>query len=136
MTEKQFSGMWELPGIGWLYRDDDHGIQSLAGKPVWQFGLDESRINFEMYPSPDRAIVAAVAAKYTGERGAGGSGVGTAADWFMRMIGADQLVPAENAAHHLAEAMLGVLTHSVHAPSRIIAELEVKGYVLARINES
>lgn len=52
-----------------------------AGKP--RFGT--------LYASLEHAMVAAVGEKYTGPRGAGGTGVGTAADWFMRMIGADQL---------------------------------------------
>lgn len=41
----------------------------------------------EYYYSLDKALIAAVGEKYTGPRGAGGSGVGTAADWFARMIG-------------------------------------------------
>lgn len=49
----------------------------------------------ELYDSLDRAMVAAVGEKYTGRRGAGGTGVGTAADWFMKMIGADQPSQAE-----------------------------------------
>lgn len=43
----------------------------------------------ELYASLDNALVAAVGEKYTGRRGAGGPGVGTAADWFMKMIGAE-----------------------------------------------
>lgn len=44
----------------------------------------------ELYTTLDEAMVAAVGEKYTGRRGAGGTAVGTAADWFMKMIGAKQ----------------------------------------------
>lgn len=42
----------------------------------------------ELYLTLEYAMASAIAEKYTGPRGAGGSGVGTAADWFMRSIGA------------------------------------------------
>lgn len=51
----------------------------------------------EYHRSLDRAIIAAVGEKYTGPRGAGGTGVGTAADWFAKMIGMDALVPVDYA---------------------------------------
>lgn len=51
----------------------------------------------EYHRSLDRAIIAAVGEKYTGPRGAGGEGVGTAADWFAKMIGMDALVPVDYA---------------------------------------
>lgn len=44
----------------------------------------------EWYATLEHAMAAAIAEKYTGRRGAGGTGVGTAADWFMRMIGAER----------------------------------------------
>lgn len=47
---------------------------------------DQTRVN-EWYSSLDMALIAAVGEKYTGQRGASGSNVGTAADWFARMIG-------------------------------------------------
>lgn len=53
----------------------------------------DNRSGSEYYPSLDYAMAAAIAEKHTGRRGAGGAGgtgVGTAADWFMRMIGADK----------------------------------------------
>lgn len=49
-------------------------------------GLDKCN---ELFDSLEHAIVSAIATKYTGPRGASGSGVGTAGDWFMRMVGAD-----------------------------------------------
>lgn len=65
----------------------NHGIKSYEGKPLYKFEID-NKPGHEMYASLDEAMVAAVGEKHTGPRGAGGSGVGTAADWFMRMIGA------------------------------------------------
>lgn len=67
-----------------------HSFKDHAGKPLYRFEVDGERTNCEMYPSLEYAMVAAVGEKYTAPRGAGGTGVGTAADWFMRMIGADQ----------------------------------------------
>lgn len=49
---------------------------------------DPERHTGELYGLLEYAMAAAIAEKYTGRRGAGGTGVGTAADWFMRMIGA------------------------------------------------
>lgn len=59
----------------------------------------------EWYDSIEHAMAAAIAEKYTGRRGAGGPGVGTAADWFMRMIGADVVEPTQEMAeaYHVAE---------------------------------
>ncbi len=47
----------------------------------------ESRSD-EWYATIEHAMAAAIAEKHTGKRGAGGEGVGTAADWFIKMIGA------------------------------------------------
>lgn len=54
----------------------------------WRFTIDNKPTNHEFYPTLEYAMAAAVGENYTGRRGAGGSGVGTAADWFMRAIGA------------------------------------------------
>lgn len=64
----------------------------LDEKPLYEFEVagDGRTTGREMYLSLDHALVAAVGEKWTGPRGAGGSGVGTAADWFMAMIGADR----------------------------------------------
>jgi hypothetical protein len=93
----------------------------------------------EWFNSLEHAMAAAIAEKYTGPRGAGGSGVGTAADWFMRMIGADQLVAAED------REVQSTLQEVLHATQKhdgplfrraraITAELERQGLVLARQN--
>lgn len=66
---------------------EGHGFSDFAGQPLFKFMIGE-QAGGEMYASLDEALVAAVGEKHTGPRGAGGSNVGTAADWFMKMIGA------------------------------------------------
>lgn len=83
----------------------DHGFTGpeYDGKPL--FGYEKVRDPGEpgkpkigeFHRTLDRAIISAVGEKYTGPRGAGGTGVGTAADWFARMIGMDALVEPEYA---------------------------------------
>jgi hypothetical protein len=87
-----------------FYQIEDHGSGGPSkDKPLFGFTTmpEEWRDNGEVkmgefYNSLEHAMAAAIAEKYTGPRGARGSRVGTAADWFMRMIGADQLVAAED----------------------------------------
>jgi hypothetical protein len=63
------------------------------GSPVYSFLIgDTNGRPHEWYASLDMALIAAVGEKYTGPRGAGGPNVGTAADWFAKMIG----MPAES----------------------------------------
>lgn len=74
---------WEIEG---------HGFSDIEG-PLYSFtvglpGVGQQPRFTELYESLDEAMVAAVGEKYTGRRGAGGTAVGTAADWFMEMIGA------------------------------------------------
>ena len=90
---------WELPGLGTVYEIEGHGFTGpeYDGKPLYAYGKgehdDRGRPKVgEYHRSLDRALISAVGEKYTGPRGAGGTGVGTAADWFARMIGMDQLV--------------------------------------------
>lgn len=57
------------------------------GQELYAFTLTDGDQIHEYYDSLDMALIAMVGEKYTGRRGAGGEGVGTAADWFARMIG-------------------------------------------------
>lgn len=60
------------------------------GRRLYTFTIGEEKRSVpEFYASLDAALVAAVGEKWTGPRGAGGSGTDTAAGWFMRMIGAE-----------------------------------------------
>lgn len=140
MSELIPISIWELPDLGEVHQIDDHGLGGVhEGKPLFRFRLAGSvRPNFELYNTIERALVALVAAKYTGERGAGGTGVGTAADWFMRAIGADKLTAVEDrdaaveltTALNAAEGFPPVPLHQLG--QRIINALESKGYVIAK----
>jgi hypothetical protein len=95
---------WELPGLGTIYEIEDHGFTGpeYEGKALYAYGKgehdDRGRPKVgEYHHTLDRALIAMVGQKYTGPRGAGGTGVGTAADWFARMIGMDQLVEPDYA---------------------------------------
>lgn len=95
---------WELPGLGTVYEIEGHGFIGLdyENKTLYAYGKGEVNDKGEpkvgeYHRTLDRALIAAVGEKYTGPRGAGGTGVGTAADWFARMIGMDQLVEPEYA---------------------------------------
>lgn len=82
---------------GWIFwKLTEHTFGGeYANRPLYSFttstvgNAHNPRVT-EWYGSIDHAMAAAIAEKHTGARGAGGNGVGTAADWFMRMIGADQ----------------------------------------------
>lgn len=62
-----------------------------SGRALFAFELGSEYCISEYYDSLDMALIAMVGEKYTSRRGAGGEGVGTAADWFAKMIG---LTPA------------------------------------------
>jgi hypothetical protein len=129
---------WVLPGLGTLIEIEDHGLETWADKPLYQFHLAASeRPGLELFVTPEHALASMIAAKYTGERGAGGTGVGTAADWFMKMIGAEQLVDAGSEGRSaLIQAMIDI--SAVKSPfargSRLQDELEKQGYVIAKHN--
>jgi hypothetical protein len=57
-----------------------------SGERGYDFQLAGSKPNNEVFATLDHALASAIAARWTGFRGAAGSGVGTAADWFMRML--------------------------------------------------
>lgn len=107
----RYPNRWTI-GEWTFYQVEEHGFSSTDG-PLYGYatGADEAvrqqgEPNLgELYPSLEHAMVAAVGEKFTGPRGAGGTGVGTAADWFMRMVGAYQVVPADDADRRLTEAL-------------------------------
>lgn len=77
------------PWTFWEIRD--HAFKGdLAGKPLYEFEANGT-LSGEWFDSLDMAMVSAIGEKWTGRRGAGGTGVDTAAGWFMRMIGADRV---------------------------------------------
>jgi hypothetical protein len=115
---------------------------SYAGRELFGYApVDtEPSSGREGFNSLDHVMVAAIAEKYTGPRGAGGTGVGTAADWFMRMIGADQVVPVDHQSGQkaLAEAIEEADGFPPVGPmgfaSRVSTQLERRGLVLAALN--
>lgn len=126
---------------GWtFYEITSHPFTGeLEGKALYTFAADDAPMDSrgapkygELYGSLDHAMVAAVGERHTGPRGAGGGGVGTAADWFMRMIGAGQL---QEAGPDGGRALVQVLDEGVGGPltaHHVERGLEAKGYVIAR----
>ena len=83
---ERYSNRWTV-GEYTFFEVEDHGFSQYHDSPMYKFVRAGDFTNNTYYESLDRAMVAAVGEKYTGPRGASGSGVGTAADWFMYMIG-------------------------------------------------
>lgn len=138
----RYANRWTLPGVT-FYQVEDHGFTGEhEGKPLFAYGKPDDMNDQgvpktgELYASLDRALIAWVGEKYTGPRGAGGSGVGTAADWFARMIGMDQLVEPDYADSN--KAMLEVVNETagpvgpLYVRARQIRQgLEARGIYLA-----
>jgi hypothetical protein len=121
---------------------DGHPFENHAGETLYSYelttkpGVVPGRPVGEWSPSIDRAMIAAVGEKYTGPRGAGGTGVGTAADWFARMIGMDALVEAgADGRKALGRAWKGTDHCADSVRARAIERgLENQGYVIAKVN--
>jgi hypothetical protein len=136
---------WELPGLGTVYEIEGHGFTGpeYEGKALYAYGKgehdDRGRPKVgEYHRSLDRALIAMVGQKYTGPRGAGGTGVGTAADWFARMIGMDALVEPEYESGR--KALTEVLAEVIDGPERVVRyqrtkaitdRLEARGMTIA-----
>lgn len=139
----KYPNRWTV-GEWTFYQVIDHGFGGEhEDKPLYGFTTDkplhagpfEPPKLGELYPSLEHAMVAAVGEKYSGRRGAGGTGVGTAADWFMRMIGADQLVPVgAEGRRAMAAALANDAPDPTGAARRIETLLRDKGYTLAKVN--
>lgn len=144
----RFPNRWTV-GDWTFYEIEDHGFSDHEGRSLFAFG-DGSTVESgsragqpkfgELYASLDRAIIAAVGEKYTGPRGAGGTGVGTAADWFARMIGMDALVAVDYRAGQKAVAeVLAATSMATNGPhsrraSALTDELGKRGLVIAAMN--
>jgi hypothetical protein len=125
-----------------FWAGDDHGFPSHEGRTLYAFekvsdpGEPGKPKTGEWFVSLDRAMISAVGEKYTGPRGAGGAGVGTAADWFARMIGMDQLVPVpyQEGQKALTDILASTAKHDgpLYRRARAIeTELEARGLALA-----
>lgn len=129
---------------GWtFYEATDHGFGGPSeGKPLFGYGDGtrhdsgprdgEPKMGSEWYNTLEHAMAAAIAEKYTGARGAGGTGVGTAADWFMRMIGAGQLQEAGPDGNRVLMEAVREHKDKPLTAYRIERALEDHGYVIAR----
>jgi hypothetical protein len=134
-TEGWTVGQWQFFQIDGRQLSDTYEGRKLYGFTAYTEDATANQCG-EWFNSLEHAMAAAIAAKYTGPRGAGGTGVGTAADWFMRMIGADQLVDAGaegREALRVAWKNTGHCADSVR-PRAIETGLENQGYVIARQN--
>lgn len=115
---------------------EGHGFSEWEGQPLYRFEIQGQRQGLnELFPSLDHALVAAVGQRWTGHRGAGGSGVDTAAGWFMRMIGADRLLD-EAATLKALETSVERLPAVVRDPRtygrELAGELERQGFGLSQ----
>ncbi|HEU4752332.1 MAG TPA: hypothetical protein VFU47_04415 [Armatimonadota bacterium] len=138
---EHYPNRWTI-GPWTIYEMVDHGFGGEnEGKPLYGFtvtaeeehdGRGRPRVG-EWYPSLEYAMVAAVAEKHTGRRGAGGTGVGTAADWFMRMIGAGQLQRAEKGREALTQALAAAgVQGNWRTTITVENALEASGHTIAR----
>jgi len=138
-TQTWTIGEWIFSEIDGRQISDTYEGRKLYGfaQAIVEGSSQAGRVN-EWYNTLEHAMAAAIAEKYTGPRGAGGTGVGTAADWFMRMIGADQLVDAgAEGRTALSEAMNKYRTTGLPlAANRVERELESQGIILARQNHA
>lgn len=110
-------------------------VEILWGSHEWRtfyrFTAEGLAPNNELYDTLEHAMAEAIGSKYTGPRGAGGSGVNTAAGWFLRMIGADAYpnmtaaeVAAKQEGERLAERQRRL---DAEADRRVAARKTVRG---------
>jgi hypothetical protein len=137
----KYGKRWEMPEVT-FYEVVDHGFEQHKGRPLYAYGkpgeTDSHGIpkTGELHAALDRALIAWVGEKYTGPRGAGGQGVGTAADWFARMIGMDTLVEVN---YQDGQKALQEIIHStarydgpIYVRAKAMTdELEARGLTLA-----
>jgi hypothetical protein len=139
-TNRWTVGQWQFFEIDGREISDTYEGRKLFGYAdnTVDASAEKSR---EWFNSLEHAMAAAIAEKYTGPRGAGGTGVGTAADWFMRMIGADQLVAVDH--RETQSALTDVIAATARYDGPIYrraqameTELEARGLTLARQNHA
>jgi hypothetical protein len=141
----RYTNRWMLPEVT-FYQFEDHGFPGHEGQPMFAYGKPDAMDRQglpqvgEFHASLDRALIAWVAEKYTGPRGAGGTGVGTAADWFAQMIGMDQLVAVDYSSGQKALQEIIASTAKYDGPlwRRALAvtdELEARGLTIATMND-
>lgn len=142
-TQRWAVGAWQFFEIDGRQISDSYAGRKLYGYETQaEDGARPEPGNVrEWFNTLEHAMAAAIAEKYTGAPGAGGTGVGSAADWFMRMIGADQLVAAEHRETQSALTDVIAATAKYDGPiyrraQAMETELESRGLVLARQNHA
>lgn len=113
----------------------DNGFPDHAGKTLWTFTIEGQQHSSTLYATLDHAMVAAVGERHTGPRGANGPGVDTAAGWFMKMIGADQIKQAgSQGTRALADVLSDIAGDAGNQPTAcgIERRLGERGVILAR----
>ena len=136
MTER-YTNRWPI-GDWTFYQIEDHGFTNHDG-PMFAYGSGQQTgkpETGEWYPNLEHAMAAAIAEKFTGKRGAGGTGVGTAADWFMKALGAYETVPIDRPDQELTQALAA--TDSYRGPlfgrsHRMADWLAARGLTIARV---
>jgi hypothetical protein len=139
----RYPNRWTV-GEWTFYEVEEHETPGYEDQPLYAFATEHTPEGLpylgELYLTLDYAMVAAVGEKHTGPREVTGVGVATAADWFMRMIGAHEL---KRAADDGTTALLNVIETTDGFPAvgereyieRIEQGLATRGYVLARLAE-
>jgi hypothetical protein len=125
---------------GHPFTGEHEGRTIYAYEPVSKPGEPGKPNTGEWFASLDRAIIAAVGEKYSGKRSAAGSGVGTAADWFARMIGMDTFtpIPVSDRTKVVVEVLAATAEHNGPTWRRAHAisdELAARGLVIAAMND-
>jgi hypothetical protein len=142
----RYTNRWALPEV-MFYQVEDHGFSGHGDRPLYAYGKPDEMDSRglpktgELFVSLDRALIAWVGEKYTGPRGAGGTGVGTAANWFARMIGMDTLVAVDYSGGQklLTTVLAETAKHDgpIYVRARAVADgLEAAGVTLATFNGS
>jgi hypothetical protein len=125
---------------GHPFTGENEGRTLYAYEPVSNPGDVVKPNTGEWFTSLDRAMIAAVGEKYSGKRGAGGEGVGTAADWFARMIGMDSFTPisVRDQRKVMGEAIVATQRHDgpiYRRANAMVDELAKRGLVISTMND-
>lgn len=136
---ERYENRWTV-GEWTFYEVAGHGFPMNPDKPVYRYerdGIADHEQDRNSYWSIEEAMAAAIASKYTGVQGAGGTGVGTAAMWFIRSLGIGH--PVELSRQEAAVALVAAMQESEGLPSvspavyarRLLSALDERGLFIA-----
>ena len=137
---ERYENRWTV-GEWTFYEVAGHGFPTNPDKPVFRYerdGIEDHAQDPDSYGSLEQAMAAAIASKHTGVRGAGGTGVGTAADWFIRSLGLGHPVELEQG--EARDAVVTALAESEGFPAvgpavfarRVLGQFGKLGVFLAK----